>query len=316
MKLPMMLSGGSALTALALLALAQIALAQIGVAETAQAAESVGAPTDISPVLRRLVSTPTPSLTVYGPPPDQYVPLAGDALTPTYVEPVAPALIPPPTVVAARPAPTTTVGETVHTAHAGTARPPAAHRVETAARRVAPPRSESVAVAATEQPLALSAAQRQLIYRTLAYAAPPRVPLRSDPYADPYAPPTRDVAGESSYPLRSLYPADNSYHREGVYTDGDPFRAFASQGGGPQDETYRANAYQAVDRSNPYHPGYRQNGIPLMVGARIPAGVWLGAIPTSLAARVPAVQPYSYAVIDNRLLLVDPTGIIVATIAP
>jgi hypothetical protein len=43
----------------------------------------------------------------------------------------------------------------------------------------------------------------------------------------------------------------------------------------------------------------------------------LVGVPEPVAARIPAARPYSYAVLDNRVYLVDPaTGVIVAEITP
>jgi hypothetical protein len=40
-------------------------------------------------------------------------------------------------------------------------------------------------------------------------------------------------------------------------------------------------------------------------------------LPPTAAVRVPAVQPYSYATVDGRVLLVDPvTNAVVADITP
>lgn len=53
------------------------------------------------------------------------------------------------------------------------------------------------------------------------------------------------------------------------------------------------------------------------VGARLPADVALTPLPASAVAAVPAVQPYSYVTIDDRVLLVDPeTDTVVADITP
>ena len=118
------------------------------------------------------------------------------------------------------------------------------------------------------------------------YPAP--VPL-APPLAQPdvYAPPP------AGYPLRTVYPTDAGY---GDYAY-DPYH----------DQYYR----------DPYRPAYRQDGVPLAVGARIPQSVPLVAVPEPVAARIPAARPYSYAVLDNRVYLVDPaTGVIVAEITP
>jgi hypothetical protein len=51
----------------------------------------------------------------------------------------------------------------------------------------------------------------------------------------------------------------------------------------------------------------------LMVGSRIPATVPIYALPETLVRQIPTVQPYRYAIVDDRVLLVDPvTNVIVA----
>jgi len=66
---------------------------------------------------------------------------------------------------------------------------------------------------------------------------------------------------------------------------------------------------------DPYHPAYRWDGVPLVVGARVPASLPLYGVPESVALRIPAVGSYSYAVVSDRGYLVDPaTGVIVAEI--
>jgi len=51
------------------------------------------------------------------------------------------------------------------------------------------------------------------------------------------------------------------------------------------------------------------------VGSILPAGVPLYAIPQSVAIRVPALRSYSYAYVNDRVLLVDPaTNIVVADV--
>lgn len=57
--------------------------------------------------------------------------------------------------------------------------------------------------------------------------------------------------------------------------------------------------------------------VDLVVGARVPATVPLYALPASLALRVPAVRPYRYAVVDDRVFLVDPlTDVVVTELGP
>ena len=51
----------------------------------------------------------------------------------------------------------------------------------------------------------------------------------------------------------------------------------------------------------------------LTIGSRIPATVPIYAVPETLARQIPAVQPYRDAIVDDRVLLVDPvTNVIVA----
>jgi len=53
--------------------------------------------------------------------------------------------------------------------------------------------------------------------------------------------------------------------------------------------------------------------VEFVVGARVPATVPLYALPATLGVQVPAVRPYRYAIVDDRVFLVDPaTGIVVA----
>jgi hypothetical protein len=241
-------------------------------------------------VTRRIL-TPEPGPWTYGAPPDTYAPLPPEALGPQFVEPTAPALVPRRAAVAATTAPTT-VGVASHA--------PARARTETtrtvartASRRAnPPPTTEGLASPVSDQALALSPVQRQVIYRTV---------VQREPYPVPFPGPVTN-----GYPLTTIYPADNSYGAP--YATGPGYYATGDYG-------YRAYGYQD-DRLDPYHTGYRWNGIPLAVGARIPASVPLVTLPEQVMASVPAARPYSYAVIDNRVFLVDPaTGVIVAEIA-
>jgi hypothetical protein len=53
------------------------------------------------------------------------------------------------------------------------------------------------------------------------------------------------------------------------------------------------------------------------VGSVLPASIVVTPLPATAAVRVPAVQPYSYATVDGRVLLVDPaTNAVVADITP
>jgi Protein of unknown function (DUF1236) len=196
---------------------------------------------------------------------------------PQYVEPAAPRLAP-------RRVTGTTVGQA-----------PARPRTATVRERPQPARSatRTVTVAApppiSDQALLLSPAQRQIIYRGVVQREYYPVPVPAGPpvgaQTDVYAPPPA-----SGYPLRTVYPADERY---GEYAY-DPYH-----------DDYR----------EPYRPAYRRDNVSLVVGARIPQSVPLYAVPEPVAARIPAATPYGYALIDNRVFLVDPaTGVIVADI--
>jgi hypothetical protein len=48
------------------------------------------------------------------------------------------------------------------------------------------------------------------------------------------------------------------------------------------------------------------------IGARIPEAITLQPLPDSIVTEVPAVRPYRYVVMNNRVLLVDPmTSVVV-----
>jgi hypothetical protein len=154
---------------------------------------------------------------------------------------------------------------------------PARTRTATVRERARPARTVTVtAPPAPEETLVLSPAQRRIIYRSVA-PVPAGPPLVAP--TDVYAPPV--VSG-----YRTAYQADDD--RNYAY---DPYHD-------EYRETYRA---------------YRWDQ--LVVGARIPPSVPLYAVPGPVLASIPAAAPYSYALIDNRVFLVDPaTGVIVAEI--
>jgi hypothetical protein len=244
-------------------------------------------------VTRRIL-TPEPGVSTYAAPPFAYQPAPVEALAPQYVEPAAPA----PRV--RRATVTTATTATPARTRAATTRQASAQPARTVTRTVT---AAPTMPAPTDRPLVLSPAQRQVIYRTVAqrefYPPPAVVPVRPPVVAqtEVYAPPP--VAG---YPLRTVYPGDDVYG----------YRDY-----GYRDYAYGPDPYRDQDYRDPYHTAYRWNGVPLVVGARIPASVPLVAVPESVAFRIPAAQAYSYAVIDNRVYLVDPsTDVIVAEITP
>ena len=148
----------------------------------------------------------------------------------------------------------------------------------------------------TRRQLALTPAQRQIVYRTIVqrevYPARPAV----RPVYPPVVAQTEVIEpSPRSYPLRTIYPFanDNAY-----YDDRYAYR--------PYDNGY-ANGGYVYDRY-PARATY-------VVGGRIPESVPLVAVPESVAVQIPATRPYSYAMSNGRVYLVDPvTGVIVADV--
>jgi hypothetical protein len=302
---------GTIAIGLALVSGAAVAQAQTAVTRqiTSEPVETVVTQGPNGTVVTRRILTPEPGVTSFAAPPLAYPPApplvyppaAVQAVEPSYVEPAAPPPAPR-RATASRP---TTVGVSTRT-HERTR--------STETRRVSerPVRSatRTVVAAPVSRPgLALSPAERQVIYRTVAQREyyPVRPPVAQ---TEVYAPVNR-------YPLRTVYPADDDAYRDAGYRDysygdyGNPDYAYRGY-------AYREDhAYYRDDDLDPYHTAYRWDGVPLVVGARIPPSVPLIAVPQPVVARIPMAAPYGYAVIENRVYLVDPaTGVIVAVITP
>jgi hypothetical protein len=255
---------GAMAVGLALVWGAAVAQAQTAVSPQTPSAPAEAARDDTATIRRIL--TPAPGVTTFAAPPREYPPLAAAALDPNYVEPAAPAL-----------------ARRTITSRTATAAPARTH-------------FRSATVRPADQALALSPAQRQFIYRTIATRELDREPPWPSAVArtEPFAPPA-----VTFYPLHSIYSADDGYRNSG------------SRDVGAGDPPARAFAYRAEDD----HSAARR-AIPLPVGARIPPSVPLIAVPAPVASRIPATRPYSAAVLDHRVYLVDPaTGVIVAVIA-
>jgi hypothetical protein len=275
------IAAGAALVSLALVSGAAIAQAQTAVSRqiTSEPVETIVTQGPNGTAVMRRILSPEPGVSTYAPPPLSYPPVATEAIETQYVEPAAPPRTPRRTTT------TTTTARTVGEAPAHT------RTATTRAERPRPARTATRTVTATgpasDQALVLSPAQRQIIYRNVVereyYPAPvPFGPPEAE--TDVYAPPP-----VSGYPLRTAYPAEED--RDYAY---DPYH-----------DEYRET----------YRPAYRWSGGALAVGARIPQSVPLYAVPQPVLARIPAAAPYGYALIDNRVLLVDPaTGVIVADI--
>jgi hypothetical protein len=297
---------GTIAISLALVSGAAVAQAQTAVTRqiTSEPVETVVTQGPNGTAVTRRILTPEPGVTSIAAPPLAYPPVAVQAVEPAYVEPAAPAPVRR-RASASRP---TTVGVST--------RAPERTRTETrrvSERPVRPATRTVMAAPPVSGPgLALSSAERQAIYRTVApreyYPAP--VPVRPPVVAQ-----TEVYAPVNRYPLRTVYPADGDGYRDAGYRDS----AYGDYGN--PDYAYRGyayredHAYYRDDDLDPYHTAYRWDGVPLVVGARIPPSVPLIAVPAPVVARIPVAAPYSYAVVENRVYLVDPaTGVIVADI--
>jgi hypothetical protein len=214
---------------------------------------------DGAAVTRRIL-TPEPGITVAVPAPV--------AETETYVEPV----------------PRVTTHRVTTTRRVATRRA----RVRGATARTAvTTRTVRTVQPAVEEAVVLTPAQRQIVYRTIAPRAVYAAPIVA-PAAPPVVAETEVV--EPNYPLRSIYPADNSYDAYGYDRD-----------------TWAWDSRPVV-RAAPVAVNY-------VVGSRLPQNVPLVGVPNSLALQIPSIAPYSYAMVGNRVYLVDPeTSVIVADV--
>jgi len=169
------------------------------------------------------------------------------------------------------------------------------HRVVHHARRATTERSVTHTVRTAHRgarPLALARAQRQVIYRTLVQqqvipAAPPRVVVPpSVPGYPPFPPPAYPAPAVVAEPAMTGYAV------------GAPTEVVDDD-----DDDYAAEPAAAAE----IYP----------VGAVLPASVAVAPLPASATVAVPAAQPYSYATVDGRVLLVDPvSNTVVADITP
>jgi hypothetical protein len=131
-------------------------------------------------------------------------------------------------------------------------------------------------------PLALTPTQRRIVYRTIVWR-------------DVLSPPVAPIAPVLTAP--ALVPAP-------VAT---PAEAFDADDGPGSANTYPTPIYPGATYAESYAPAY--------VGTQVPAAARLVPLPSALAGEVPVLQPYRYAVVNDRVLLVDPaTNIIVADV--
>jgi hypothetical protein len=75
----------------------------------------------------------------------------------------------------------------------------------------------------------------------------------------------------------------------------------------------RRTVYRTIVRERVRAP---QPTIEYRVGTRIPRDVQLYSVPDTVAVEVPAIRPYKYMMVNNRVVLVDPaTSEVVADFA-
>ena len=140
-------------------------------------------------------------------------------------------------------------------------------------------------------PLVLAPVQRRVIYRTIVQQQViPPVAASVVPAPPPGYPP---------------YPGP-------AYSERTVVAAPATTG-------YGAAAYPADYDDDGYAEAVPPARVPVgyVVGSRLPSNVVLAPMPAGAAVAVPVARAYSYAVIDNRVLLVDPVSYtVVADITP
>jgi Protein of unknown function (DUF1236) len=135
------------------------------------------------------------------------------------------------------------------------------------------------------QPLVLDPAQRQVVYRTIVQQqVVPLAPAGYPAFPPPAYQPRTVVVAPSATTGYALTPPPADLD------DVD------------------------VEQIPPAAPLYRTR---TTIGSVLPADIALAPLPATAALRVPSVQPYSYATVDGRVLLVDPvTNAVVADITP
>jgi hypothetical protein len=192
--------------------------------------------------------------------------------------------------LAAAPASTTYVDETVGAAptRRTTTRHVVHHARRTTAERAATRTVRTTRRVAAAPPLVLAPAQRQVIYRTLVQEqiVPQAVPVV--PGYPPFPPP--------AYQPRTVVVEPGATTGYAVSTPGEAV----------DEDVYGEEAAPAPVYAAPY-----------AVGTVLPARVAVTPLPASATVAVPAVRPYGYTTVDNRVLLVDPaTNTVVADITP
>ena len=192
--------------------------------------------------------------------------------------------------------------------HAASSKATAKRGVTTSSR----PRHAAKIVA--RAPIDLTPAQRTTVYRSLAQqpvavAAPARVVTVAPPQTVIAAPPAAVVATESEEIVATVPPAVVTALPPAVVTTAPPAVVATL----PQRVVTRVPsdvvATEVVTTPAPLAPvtvHYR-------IGAPLPQSIPIYDMPPRIAATIPSVRGYRYAMIDDRVLVVDPSsGVVVA----
>ena len=167
-----------------------------------------------------------------------------------------------------------------HTTLAGSRRRDSTRTSSTTIRRS----FAAVPYALAPTPVALTRAQRRIVYRTI---------VLREVLPAPVAPIGPVVTAPA------LVPAPVATSAGAFDVDDQPGPAYAN--------TYPTPTYPGATYADNYAAAY--------VGTQVPASARLAPLPSVLAGEVPVLRPYRYAVVSDRILLVDPaTNIVVADV--
>jgi hypothetical protein len=111
-------------------------------------------------------------------------------------------------------------------------------------------------------------------------------------------------AGAFSLALMSIAAGQSGPPLPAMPSTGGVSPVTQSQGGAltPEQKTAIANAVRQSDRKVAAPPG-----VSAQVGAELPAALELYILPDTTLAQIPAAKLYKYTMVDNRVVLVDPT---------
>jgi hypothetical protein len=179
---------------------------------------------------------------------------------------------------------------------------------------VLPPRR-----AARVNRVALTAAEKRIVYRTITRERVVSQPVRRDVVTTTVAPALPPPAYvERRYDVPTTAYVERRYEQpwwerrweQPVYNTATYQNGYTNN----YTNTWRAPVVAADDEAVVTTPVVAR-GPAYAIGAMLPAGVPLYGVPESLAFRVPALRPYRYAYLGEQVYLVDPlSNVIVAVV--